>query len=713
MGRKPKPPANDATTAPSPGDARYDAHRKRAAERASEQSAAGRDIAPLPKIKQPKRREGCARDFKRFCETYLADRFTLAWSADHLKAINRIEVAVLEGGRFAYAMPRGSGKTTLCEAAALWALLYAHRRFVVLIGATEGAAEELLDSFKVVIETNDLLLADFPAVVYPIRRLEGISHRANGQTFQGERTRIGWTQGEVVLPTVPGSPASGSLLRVAGITGRVRGMRASTASGEAIRPDLVIVDDPQTDESARSPAQNNARERILGGAVLGLAGPGRKIAAVMPCTVISAGDLAERTIDRDRSPEWQGERTKLIYRMPTNERAWEEYARIRAEGLREGRGLADATAYYLANRTALDEGAEPAWVERYNPDEASAVQHAMNLYLNDPISFAAEYQNEPRSATPGESATDLDADAIASKLNRLDRGIVPSPCTRLTCGIDVQGGILFYVVAGWDDAFGGAIIDYGTYPRQNRAYFAASDARPSLADTFPDLPEMARVYAGLAALTRELFGRAYPRENDQGALSIERSLVDANWGASTDTVYQFVKESPHTSILLPSHGKGIGASAMSMNDWPAKPGERAGWGWRLSPPSRGRGRRVLIDVNAWKTFVAERLRSAPGVAGCLSLPGTRPFDHQLFADHLTAEYRVSTSGRGRTVEEWKIRPDRTENHWWDCLILAAVAASIQGLVWSSAGAAGVETARITPRTKTRLSDLQRSKRGRG
>ena len=34
--------------------------------------------------------------------------------------IRKIEAAVLHGGLFALAMPRGNGKTTICERAMLW-----------------------------------------------------------------------------------------------------------------------------------------------------------------------------------------------------------------------------------------------------------------------------------------------------------------------------------------------------------------------------------------------------------------------------------------------------------------------------------------------------------------------------------------------------------------------------------------------------------------
>jgi hypothetical protein len=36
-----------------------------------------------------------------------------------------------------------------------------------------------------------------------------------------------------------------------------------------------------------------------------------------------------------------------------------------------------------------------AWPERFNHDEFSAVQHAMNLKLQDERTFWVEYQNEP------------------------------------------------------------------------------------------------------------------------------------------------------------------------------------------------------------------------------------------------------------------------------------------------------------------------------
>jgi hypothetical protein len=93
-------------------------------------------------------------------------------------------------------------------------VLYGHRDFVCLIGSDEGHAMDMLESIKMELDGNDLLLEDFPEVVFPIQCLDGIANRCNGQLYQGERTHIGWTAREIVLPTMPGSrPAEPSSSR--------------------------------------------------------------------------------------------------------------------------------------------------------------------------------------------------------------------------------------------------------------------------------------------------------------------------------------------------------------------------------------------------------------------------------------------------------------------------------------------------------------------
>lgn len=566
--------------------------------------------------------------------------------------------------------------SSLSEAAAVWAMLYGHREFVCLVGATETAALEMLESIRTEIESNELLDADFPEVCYPISKLEGIVSRANGQTVHGERTRITWTANEIVLPTVKDSVSSGIIVRCAGITGRIRGMRYKRSDGRSVRPDLVIVDDPQTRDSARSLSQNRTRERILSGDILGLAGPGRKIAGIMPCTVIERGDMADVILDRDKHPEWNGERCKMLYAMPSHMELWEEYFSVMDESLRELGNISRATEFYRENRDRMDEGAVVAWPERHNDDEESALQNAMNLMHRDHFAFSSEYQNEPMSDDEDMDRM-LSADEIASKTNGLGAGIVPLDCHRLTMFVDVQKTCLFYTVCAFADDFTGSVIEYGTFPEQNTRRFSLSTITRRLCDVYKSSVE-AQLYSGISALVKDKASCVYSRE-DGTELQIGMIAIDANWGISTDLVYQFCRQTEFRGRVIPAHGRYVGASSKPMSEYRKKPGERVGLNWIITSSASQRAiRHIAFDTNFWKSFVHERLASPIGERGCLTLYGSRPYEHELYAEHMTAEFRVRTQGRGRTVDEWKLRPDRSDNHWLDCTVGCAVLASSMG-----------------------------------
>jgi hypothetical protein len=660
-------------TTSKPAAAAYDRHKKRSASAKRIVSSEARDIGEMPKVADPKRRESCRLNFRAFCETYLADLFPLAWSPDHLTAIAKIEGAVLRGELFAFAMPRGSGKTTLSEAACLWAMLYGHRQFIVLVGADQTIASSMADSLKAQIENNDALLEDFPEACYPVRCLDRIAQRAKGQTYQGTPTEMQWAADQITLPWIKGSVSAGACVRVAGITGRIRGLKHTRPDGSSIRPSLVLIDDPQTDESAASPSQCATREKILSGAILGLAGPGSKIAGLTTITVIRPDDLADRLLDRTRHPAWQGERSQLVYDWPTAEDLWLEYGELRRAGQRSGAGTAEADAFYAERREAMDAGTRVAWPERHNSDELSAIQHAWNLRIDrGDAAFFAEYQNQPLADHV--ESDKLDKRALAGRVTNVPRGTVPANHHRLTAFVDVQDRVLFWLVASWSDTFGGHVVSYGVYPDQGVSFFEAGSAKRTLAAAAKGAGFEAALSAGLEHLTQTILAKDWKRE-DGTDMRISQLMIDANWGKSTQTVRTFCKRSPFSGVILPSHGRGIGASSPALNDKGKARGDRLGLNWRINQVQGQRS--CTYDTNYWKTFTASRLRLATGDPEAIVFCAG---EHDMLWDHLTNEYPVRTeSARGRTVDEWKLSGNRFENHWWDCLVGSAVAASITGV----------------------------------
>ncbi len=691
---------------PKSGPLSYEEQKARQAERNAEAVRSAQDIGEIPAVIDPDRKARCIASFRAFCETYFAEVFYLPWSDDHLRVIDKIEKAVRTGGLFAMAMPRGSGKTVLCQAAVLWAALIGASPFICLVAASAERARDLLENIKIWLETNPLLHEDYPEVTYPIRCLERITNRQKGQKYNGVPTRIDWSSDRVVLPVIEGSLSSGIVISSSGMKGSdIRGQNYARADGQVVRPQLVLVDDPQTTESAWSPSQSQRREAILAGDVLGMAGPGKKIAGLMACTVIRPADMADNILDRDKHPEWQGERTKMVYAFPApgSDKLWAKYAEIRADSLRNDGDGSQATEFYRDHRQAMDTGSIVAWPQRYNEDELSALQHAMNLRLRDESAFFAEYQNEPIVEAIGEEM--LTADEIAAKTNGYARAAIPIGCNHLTMFIDVQQKALYWMLCGFEEDFTGYVLDYGTWPDQKRSYFTLNDIRSTLKRIKPGAGLEGQIYHGLEQLTSERLSMVYRRE-DGADMRIDRCMIDANWGQSTDVVYQFCRQSDYASVLLPSHGRYVGASGIPFSEYKRKRGDRVGHHWRI-PNTTGRRqvRHVLVDTNYWKSFIHARLGVVMGDPGCLSLFGRDSVQHRLLADHLTAEFRVKTTARDRIVDEWKLRATRPDNHWLDCLVGCAVAASIQG-----ASLTGIAGSNRTPAKRLKLSELQQGRR---
>lgn len=659
----------------------YDKIKERVRKRGSELSKAGRDIAPIPKVKNPRRKRKAQDSLQAFCEEYFPNTFSLKWSPLHLKIIHYLERVISKGGLYGMAVPRGFGKTSICEVGGMWGGFTGRVEMACLIGAEFTTACDMLESIKMELETNDLLLEDYPEIVYPIRKLERIYQRVGGQLLKGRSTFMRWTADHIVLPAVPRSKASSFCIVVAGMEGRIRGMKVKRPDGKTVRPSLVIVDDPQTNASARSPMQVQHRLEILNGAILNLSGPGKPICGIMPCTVISPGDVADQILDREKHPLWRGTRAKLVKKFPKNDKLWDEYCRIYTEslqstGARVKSGMRAATAFYRKNRKAMDKGSKILWKEWFDPDEISAIQHAMNLKFRDEPTFQAEYQASPLAAGAGGEFRQIQDEDV--QRNRLPKGEVPPDVAFLTSFIDVHLDALYWIVCGWSESFTGYVLDYGTFPQQNLAYFVSHQIKQTLRKMFPGTGMEGAIFAGLEKLTEQLFTQVFKMPGG-GELKISKSLVDANWAQTTDVVYKFCRQCTFGSILMPSHGVAVGPAAVSLKKYKRRPGDRTGLHWRIPGKLNNRPvKHATYDTNFWKSFVQARIMTKMGDEGNLSVFGDNTTSHKMFISHLMAEYKKQPKDeRGSVVEVWKSIQGH-ENHWLDCLVGSAVAASMSG-----------------------------------
>lgn len=645
-------------------------HREAMAQRSRERQSAVADIGEIPAVVDPARRESCRLDLFKFLTTYFPFTTGLSpFSDDHRRVIARMQSCILSGGRFTNAVYRGFAKTTISENAAIWAILYGHRKFVVVFGADATAADQVIESVKGELEANDLLMDDFPEACHAIRALEGKPQRCRSQTYEGKRTCIDWTAGMITLAAIPGAACSSGIFTARGIGGGFRGLKIKTPDGKNQRPDLVIADDPQTDESAATQAQVTKTLNIFRKAIVKLGGHRNKLAVVVNATVIQPDD-AIATLLEDKA--WQGERIPMVKKWPdAHKTLWlDQYAAIRQTYDKDTigdqhRAHKDATAFYAANRGAMDAGGEISWEHCFDREnEISALQHAYNALIDDgEEAFLSEYQNTP--TVQKEKQSSLVAQDITKRFNRCKRGETPADTTVTTAFIDVQQEALFWCVVGWSEGFGGAVADYGCFPDQGREFFTLRQIRKKLSTQFPGEGTEAQITAGLSTLVEALALQTFSGRR------LDRVMIDT--GYMETVVNKFITESPYAGILTPSRGWGVTAAGRDLSEWEPKPGERRGHNWILN------NKRCLIyDTNRWKSFVAARLLTPIGGRSGLMLFGDSPRTHHLFADHLTAEYTVATAGRGREIEVWKPHVGR-DNHWWDCLVGCAVGASFHGI----------------------------------
>lgn len=671
---------------------KYNAHKENMRERMAEKVAAGQEIEPLPKVKDQARKDACRFDLKLFAETYVRGLFkdvSKRWATFHLQAFETLQHAILNGGLFAIAVPRGSGKSAMIKAAICWAAVYGHCHFAVVVCATDGLAKEFLRSIKTQLRGGKVLYQDFPEVCYPIRCLDNKASKANGQKLNGVRTAIAWGSGHIILATVPGFACSGFKITTSGITGGgLRGLIDGKEDGTEERPDVIAVDDFQTPASAKSVGQTDTRLQIIRGSILGMAGPGEKFAVFNAVTVIQKNDGADQLL---ADPNWQPIRFGVLNQMP-GKRAmelWAEYREIQKESLAQKRGTALETAFYVANQIEMDCECVATWPDRLNPKtEVSGIQAAMNLYyLVGAKAFFAEYMNNPEGDQTGKKPL-LQASAVAKRLNNLDRGVVPLGFDLITAMCDVQMELLWYVVMGWQrHTFTGAVIDYGWFPGQRNRSFNLDELSATLqSESGSDSADIeAAVWWGLNQFGNKVLNHKWEIEGGKGALEIARCHADISYEKSSSAVAKFCRSSPWSGILTPARGYGMKIGRSKISNWAPKPGQRhpapakrRDCEWMITGVKQHLLRECLFHPHHWKGRMNTAFSVPLHSPGSISLYGSSEIEHEMFSQHATSHRPIEAGSDQDKWTEWVMKPGVTRDDLWDGVVGCAVAASIEG-----------------------------------
>lgn len=672
------------------------------AARMAAKRAAQRDLS-IPPPAEPNRRRDCLADVYLLLETYFGEIFYQPFTPSRREMIDAIMHAARYGGDQAIVGPRGDGKTRAALFGSLALGLAGAVLFTLVIAKSGPRATRDLKNLKHAIRDSDPLAADFPELALPIRDCCRWPSKARQQTVHGRHTDLEWSDESIVLPSVPTellrahawrdvpddivSAAGGQVTAALGIDGPIRGYTVNNR-----RPEVVILDDIDSRESARSRLQTATRQSIIEEDVGGLAGPDRGIARVFLGTPINRTCCAAIYSDPAQKPSWRPQRHQLLATKPEREDLWEAFIALRQQRAGDDPDARRAHQHYLDNRAAMDAGGVVTNPYRFDsrpladgqPKECSALESCYTIIADRGWDhFATEYNCDPPQEA-GPQSSGLTAAVVVSRLHGYPQAIAP-PGGRLAIGIDVGMYTLHWTAVASNPQSAYFVIDYG---RADVHGTSPGELDPAVARLEPDDPRrrMAIEQAILATLLnlRDHWIQ-HPYTDDEGAV-IEPGLVpvDSGSGLHQPAVYEFCRQVGKPFVPAKGFGSGRGQSPFRLGA--AKPGQRQiGEAWFIARQPQQRNIWLYgFDADYWKRFVHARwmtptLDDAGGYRrGGLSL--WRSLDshrHAKFGRQTEAEIWVEDFEPGRGTRAFWDRRHK-DNHWLDAQAMACFALSVLG-----------------------------------
>lgn len=643
--------------------------------------AAARDIE-IPPVCDPERREACEADTKTWLKVYLPHIFRNPWTIVQERIIEAIDLAAVYGGDKAIAAPRGSGKTAIGEGVILSRILRGLLRYPVICASNGKKAAQILKHIKEYVEQSETLIQDYPEVCAPIIAMRGNPILAGRQTVNGELTRIEWLKEQIRFPTVEGSVSSGAVVMTVGMDAAIRGLREG-----GMRPDFVLLDDPETRESAKSEVQTETRRLIIEEDLAGLAAGDEKLGRLMLTTIMRRATeegnptLSFEYTDRESKPSWDGDRYKALEEFPSRMDMWDEYVLLRNEGMRKGDKFArEAHKFYLENFDEMNRGSAIGnpyhFVKTLLPDgsqtEVSGLQKCFNIIADRGLEhFKTEYNNDPPTENaPIESG--ITSFKVQSQVSGLPRKLVPEGTIRITQGIDVRKISLHYTVRAWLEDGTGHTIDYGVenvYGTKQGTDEGVGEAIKNALSSRRDMVEREPYYDPMGQI-----------------MTIDMTLVDAGW--KTEDIYDWVIEAGVKYRASMGFGKSNGCVKTSFSEQSrSTQDKRMGQRWFLSRKRPGLWL-LCFDADFWKGWEHDHWMKDAGVPGCLLMWGTTnrvrmdrmsadQKAHFTYAKHICAEVEVEEVEDNMLKRYWKAKSDT--NHYLDSSVLTDVAATMVGV----------------------------------
>lgn len=265
------------------------------------------------------------------------------------------------GMKVAIAAPRGSAKSTILETYVLYAICNKLEKFILIISNTAQQAENFLSSIKNELETNSLLIRDFPDVC-----------EAGAKPGPPR-----WRQNEIIA-------RNGIRILALGTGQQMRGIKHNEH-----RPSLIIMDDLESDEAIHNPDSYYKLPDWVNKTVLKAGTSETNIICVG--TIHHYDSFLAKLTGKEYFPGWDKRIYKSVIFWSPQLSLWETWSKIYnyGEAFDGQEGPEAAGRFFEVHKESMLEATQVLW------PETKTYYDLMIMREEDPVSFDSEMQNEP------------------------------------------------------------------------------------------------------------------------------------------------------------------------------------------------------------------------------------------------------------------------------------------------------------------------------
>ena len=304
-------------------------------------------------------KEECRYDFEKFCRTFLGEQFSSTWSTFHYDLVKALEDIIFnhkdEETKNVRAAPRGHAKSTFVSFAfPLWCICYGYKQTIIVISCSADMARLFLTRIREELEFNELIIKVFG-------KLQGSSK---------------WNNSEILTST-------GVYCVGKGAGQQMRGLNFKS------RPDLVIIDDLESEESVATETQRATLDKWFSSAVMKMGSPNCDFFFIG--TVLSYDSLLYKLLTLPTYSMWQRKiyRAVIKFSESTLWLEWEE----KMTDLSDPDPYNTAKKFYLKHKKEMLKGTKVLWESQ----RENMYLHLMETRLQDEEAFNSEFQNDPQT----------------------------------------------------------------------------------------------------------------------------------------------------------------------------------------------------------------------------------------------------------------------------------------------------------------------------